>query len=490
MTLLLPILIPVIGGLIALFIRNIRTALGVLILISAAHLFITTAYWTIPPPAGEWLALDLPGHLFLTLTSVLFFIVSLYFVPYLLHAKQDGESIPRLFVPCLLGLLATLTLVMVSQHLALIWAGIEVALLVSAPLIYFYRKKSALEATWNRFLLCSVGIALALLAIFFLGAATDSETPLTLTALQKAKMAPLWLKAAFIMALIGYGTQMGLAPLHTWLPGVHSSAPAPVSALFSGTLLNTAFLGLLRFYQVVLAAGEEAFAQQLFLIFGFISMGVAAVRQTPSVRQTASVSMVHEDDYKRLLAYSSVGNMGVLAVGIGLGGNALMGMLLHVINHSFCQAGLFLLSGNLFRVYRTKTASPVRGALTRLPISGTLLAATLFAIGGMPPFGLFISKWIIFQSAMSSDQVGLGVLFISLMVIAFLGMARVFLPMLQGAPTEEAFDDPEPVLSIMPPLTLVLLVLVMGVYIPPPISEILTLTAQTLGGGGLPRGGP
>jgi formate hydrogenlyase subunit 3/multisubunit Na+/H+ antiporter MnhD subunit len=189
------------------------------------------------------------------------------------------------------------------------WAAIEATTLASAPLIYFYRKKSALEATWKYLLICSVGIALALLGTFFLGIAAsgtgDGAPPLVLDALQSAAphMARPWLKVAFIVALIGYGTKMGLAPMHTWLPDAHSQAPSPVSALLSGALLNCAFLGVLRFYQVVLASGDAAFARTLLLVFGFISIGLAAA------------FMIGQRDYKRLFAYSSVENMGILAVG-------------------------------------------------------------------------------------------------------------------------------------------------------------------------------
>src|SRR5690606_10002444 len=220
MALLLLVLGPALGGLMALAIKSVRIDLGVLLLVSTLHLATAVGLWFIPsPPLGSLLALDVTGHLFLTITSVVFLVVALYAVPYVLHATHDPQAAPQLFVPCLLWFLAAMTLVTVSQHLAVMWAAIEATTLASAPLIYFYRKKSALEATWKYLLICSVGIALALLGTFFLGIAAsgtgDGAPPLVLDALQGAAphMARPWLKVAFIMALIGYGTKMGLTPM-------------------------------------------------------------------------------------------------------------------------------------------------------------------------------------------------------------------------------------------------------------------------------------
>jgi hydrogenase-4 component F len=478
MALLLLVLVPAVGGLLALAIKSVRVDLGVLVAVCVLHVATAVELWFVPsPPLGSLLALDVVGHLFLTITSIVFLVVALYAVPYVLHATHDPQAAPHLFVPCLLWFLAAMTLVTVSQHLAVMWAAIEATTLASAPLIYFYRKKSALEATWKYLLICSVGIALALLGTFFLGIAAsgagDGAPPLVLDALENAAphMTRPWLKVAFIMALIGYGTKMGLAPMHTWLPDAHSQAPSPVSALLSGTLLNCAFLGVLRFYQVVLASGDAAFARTLLLVFGFLSIGLAAV------------FMVRQRDYKRLFAYSSVENMGILAVGVGLGGAATFGAMLHAVNHSLCKAALFLLAGNVLRVYGTTTAGDVQGVLRRLPLTGVLLTVAFLAIGGAPPFGPFMSELVIFQSAIRGSEVGLGILFIALLAVAFLGMAGVLLPMLQG---EGAADQPpvrEPTLSVVTPLCLCVAVFVLGVFVPAPLSEVLQSAAALLGGG-------
>jgi hydrogenase-4 component F len=477
MALLLLTLVPALGGLVAFAIKSVRFDLGVLLLVCLSHLASTVALWFFPSSSlGILLALDLPGHVFLTITSLLFFVVALYTVPYVLHATHHPQAAPRLFVPCLLWFLAAMTLVTVSQHLAVMWAGIEATTLASAPLIYFYRRKSALEATWKYLLICSVGIALALLGTFFLGIAAaglgEGTPPLVLQALKDSAphMTRPWLKVAFIMALIGYGTKMGLVPLHTWLPDAHSQAPSPASALLSGTLLNCAFLGVLRFFQICLASGDAGFAKTLLVLFGFASIGVAAA------------FMVGQRDYKRLFAYSSVENMGIVALGVGLGGAATFGAILHAVNHSLCKAALFLLAGNVLRAYGTTTAGEVRGVLRRLPLSGVLLTVAFLAIGGAPPFGPFVSELVIFQSAVRGSQLGLGIVFIALLAVAFIGMAGVLLPMLQGPRPPRAAPLREPTLSVITPLALCIAVLILGVYVPAPVAHALQRAAQLLGG--------
>jgi hydrogenase-4 component F len=425
---------------------------------------------------GTLLQLDVTGLIFLSITSVLFLVVALYTVPYILEGTHDKQAAPHRFVPCLLGFLAAMTLVSVTQNLALMWAAVEGTTLASAPLVYFYRRRGALEAAWKYLLLCSVGIALALLGTFCLGIAgsgvSGSGAGLTLEALTKVapSMARPWLKTAFVLALVGYGTKMGLVPLHTWLPDTHSQAPSPVSALLSGALLNCAFLAILRFFQVCIASGDFAFARMLLVVLGFVSIAVA------------SAFMVGQGDYKRLFAYSSIENMGVMAAGVGLGGAATYGAIFHSVNHSLCKAGLFLLAGNVLRAFGTTSAREARGVLARLPVTGILMMALFLAIGGVPPFGPFWSEFLIFQTALQGPDPWVGVLFVSLLAVAFLGMAGVLLPMLQGAPGQGTKRVREPKLSILAPLFLAAGALAVGIYLPPKLADALHRAASMLGG--------
>ena len=472
------VVVPALVGLIAVRIAGARAALGLLLLTSAAHLAATAALWLAPTGAGRGFLLGVGplGLLFLTTTSVVFLAASLYAIPYLLHGTYQSGATPHRFVPCLLWFLAAMTLVCVAHHLALMWAAIEATTLASAPLIYFYRRPGALEAAWKYLLICSVGIALALLGVFFLGVAASAAPGrppgLTLEALRAA--APLmsrpWLKAAFVLAIVGYGTKMGLAPLHTWLPDAHSQAPSPVSALLSGALLNCAFLAIARFVQICLASGDGAFARTLLLVLGFTSVALA------------TAFLVRQRDYKRLLAYSSIENMGIVAIGVGLGGSATYGAMLHTVNHSLCKAGLFFLSGNVLREYATTSASDVRGVLRRTPFTGALLLALLLAIGGAPPFGPFWSKFIIFRAAMDPPHAWAGMLFIGLLGVAFLGMSGTLLPMLQGTEGGRGGRRREDWLTLAAPMAMTAGAVMLGLFIPPALAAALRNASALLGG--------
>lgn len=479
MRLILLVGLPSVAGVITFFVRSVRFQLGALLASALLHAGLTASLWIDGdgPSPGSLLGADAAGVLFLSMCSTLFFAVSFYSIQYLLRGTHDAPSGLHRFVPNLLWFLAAMTLVTVSQNMALMWAAIEATTLASAPLIYFYRRRSALEAAWKYLLICSVGIAVALLGTFFLGVAASagqaSSPGLNLTALVNAapRLPRLWVDTAFLLALVGYGTKMGLAPLHTWLPDAHSQAPSPVSALLSGALLNCAFLGILRFYQVCAAAGEGPFARSMLLVMGFVSIGVAAA------------FMVGQKDYKRLLAYSSVENMGIIAVGIGLGGTAIYGALLHAINHSLCKAGLFMLAGNILHGFGTTSAQNVRGLVRHSPVTGTVLVAATFAIGGAPPFGPFVSEFTIFSATITGGQLWLGVLFLALLAVAFLGMAGVILPMAQGTPANAVSPArEEATLSIAPPLVLIVMILILGMYVPATLVNLLSRTAALLGG--------
>ena len=292
---------------------------------------------------GDWLALDAAGLLVLSIASLLFAASAVSTAATMARAPADDADTRRMTVltACLPGFLATMTLVCLSRHAGLLWVAVEATTLVSAPLVGLHRSARSLEATWKYLLVCSVGIAVALLGTYFLAAAASAADGehVTLAFPQliagARRLDPRWLKAAFILVLVGYGTKMGLVPFHTWLPDAHSEAPSAVSALLSGALLNCAFLGVLRFTGICEAAGLGPFARDTLVQIGLLTMVVA------------SALLLGQADYKRLLAWSSVEHMGILAVGIGLGGSGAWGSLFHAANHSLVKAALFLTAGNI-----------------------------------------------------------------------------------------------------------------------------------------------
>ncbi len=491
MLILALVLTPAFAGIAAFVVRADPLRRALLVVTAVAHTGMTAACWVLRPSPviNGSLALDAPGLLFLSITTALFLAAATYGLGYLSHEKHVPEkdfeegflftNAPEaIFTGCLLLFLAAMTLVTISQHFGLLWVAVEATTLASAPLIYFHRHHRSLEATWKYLLICSVGIALALLGNFLLAVSASGpgheSTPLLLAELMRNApqfRVPL-LKAAFLFLLVGYGTKMGLAPLHTWLPDAHSESPSVISALLSGALLNCAFLAILRALQVCAAAGQAAFCRDLFVWFGLVSMAVAAV------------FILGQSDYKRMLAYSSVEHMGILALGIGLGGAATFGAMLHAVNHSLTKAGLFFVAGNILAVYKTKSTAEVRGVMRILPASGLLWLAGFFAITGSPPFGPFLSEFTILKAALDHGHGAIAAVYLALLALIFIGMASVVLRMAQGTPSSEMkpATSNEALLAVVPPGLLAAAVLILGVYIPPFLSAALHDAAQTLGG--------
>lgn len=490
---LLLVLIPAAAALAAFLARSDRLRRGLLVAAAALHAALVGKAWAgggDPAAAPEaWLGIGSTEIGFLALTSLLFLVASVSAAGYLAReagrerVDDEGEfwienTREAVFTGCLLLFLATMTLVIVSRHVGLMWVAVEATTLSSAPLIYFHRQPRSLEATWRYLLVCSVGIALALLGNFFLAGAlprAGERAPMTFDALaaNAAHLNPAWLKAAFILILVGYGTKMGLAPLHTWLPDAHSEAPSVVSALLSGALLNCALLAILRTHAICVGGGLGDFSGGLLTLFGLLSMGIAAA------------FIVRQTDYKRLLAYSSVEHMGVISLGWGVGGVAAYGAGLHMVNHSLTKAMLFLLAGNLLAAWRTKRIAEVGGAARALPATCALWLAGLAALVGLPPFGLFVSEITILLGLIAKARHVEAALYLTFLAIVFVAIVRVALRMALGAPSARAKPAgaaKEARWEIGLPMFLGVAVLVLGLWIPAEIERVLRAMTFVLGG--------
>jgi hydrogenase-4 component F len=261
--------------------------------------------------------------------------------------------------------------------------------------------------------------------------------------------------------------------MHTWLPDAHSEAPSMVSTLLSGALLNCAFLGILRGNSVLNAAGLGHFSGELLVFFGLLSMVIAAV------------FLIRQADYKRMLAYSSIEHMGILALGMGIGGLAGTGAMLHAVCHSLTKGMLFLCAGQLLHVYRTKAARDVCHVLHTLPMTGFLWMAGFLAITGSPPFGLFISELTILKGALEKGRWAVAAGFLVALSVIFIAMARIVLPMVFGRPAPLS-ASPAPIREApwyaVPAVILGTGVLVLGLYIPPPVWQFLARAAILTGG--------
>ena len=400
MALLLIVFPAILAGL-ALIVNSNRMRPWLLPVAATGHLAGVLALLATPEAArwdlGLWLAPDAPGRLVLLLLSALFNICGWYSVGYL---RNRAERPNRVFCACVLALLTTTSLVACSQHLGVMWVAIEGSTLATAPLIYFNRTPRSIEATWKYLLIGSVGVALSLLGSFFLAYSAVGRGPeptlfmdeLIKQASEAPGLSLPWLQAAFVLLLVGYGTKMGLAPMHSWKPDAYGEAPGVVGALLAGGLTSCAFLILARVHHVCSVAGIGAYVDRTLVFMGLFSMAVAGV------------FMVNQKDFKRMLAYSSVEHMGILALGLGLGGAALFGALLHMVNNGITKGVLFLSAGNIHRAYGDKTTDVVKGAMRRLPLSGTLFLLGFFAVTGSPPFGPFISEFTILNGAFTGQQ--------------------------------------------------------------------------------------
>ncbi|HEY8088901.1 MAG TPA: proton-conducting transporter membrane subunit, partial [Polyangiaceae bacterium] len=358
------------------------------------------------------------------------------------------------------------------------WVAIEATTLTSAPLLNFLRTPRALEATWKYLLIGSVGIALALLGSLFLAYSAlyaGLRPSLLFDDLVRdgSHLSRPWLRAAFVLLFVGYGTKIGLAPMHTWKPDAYGEAPGIVGALLAGALTSCAFLALLRFFRVSVAAGDAAFVQSVMLVAGLFSMGVAAA------------FMARQKDFKRMLAYSSVEHMGILVVGLGVGGAAFFGSLLHMLNNGLTKGVLFLAAANIQRAYGSKSSDEVRGVLRRLPVSGALFLAGFFAITGSPPFGPFLSEFTILNAAVTSGRYVVAAVFLTLLVVVFIGMGATVMTVVQGAPSQRASSTTarDSLSSVGPSIALMVLVLGLGLYIPGPVDHLLRDAAASLQGG-------
>lgn len=474
---LLLIVIPVVFALICLALPDPRLRLASLVAGCLSHF--GAVIWSWSPDcrhsADSFFAIEPLGHLFITLVSVLFSATSIYFVGY--HRKALLSQ--RIFLACILGLLAALSAVCLSRHLGVLWVAIETASLMATPLIYFRLSARSLEATWKFLLMNSVGVAMALLGIFCIAvSAMKSEPVISLDwsdLIRRAgELDVVWLRAGFLLGLVGFGAKMGLSPLHSWKPDAYGEAPPPMAALLAGGMTLGAFLGILRMFQICSAAGLAEFAGGWLVVFGLLSIA------------TAAVFVVGNNDYRRIFAYTSVEHMGVMVVGVGLGLGGSYASMLHALHNTLNKGVLFLMAGFFWRIYQSNRVSDVRGAIHHHPAAGILFLGGLCATCGLPPFGMFFSELgILFAAAQRGSWWVLG-LFALTLCIVFVGVMTAMLPMVFGPPPENFQSAPggesrwRNITMLAPAATLLLTAFALGAYQPAFVKLALTEAAATL----------
>jgi len=329
------------------------------------------------------------------------------------------------------GLFAALMLASLETgNLGLLFVLIEASTLTSAALVGLEGKATSLEAAWKYVIISSLGVTIALagtLFLFYSASALHLAPDLRLTwpylFAHAHALAPASLRLAFLLAVVGYGTKVGLAPMHTWLPDAHAEAPSPASAMLSAALLNTGMYAIIRFLAIARAGLGPEFPRVVLLVFGFLSVIIGVL------------FMVRRGNFKRLFAYSSVEHMGIIAVALGFGGVlGLYGALLHTLNHAIAKAVLFLNSGDIALRYRTRESAGVRGLLAAVPLTGAALLLGSFAVLGSPPFGLFLSEFTIVRAGFAGASPVLPLLLLLLLAVAFVAFARTTTGMATGDP--------------------------------------------------------
>jgi hydrogenase-4 component F len=383
--------------------------------------------------------------------------------------RQIPASAPRRFYPLLHLFAFTMLLAVTTDDVGLMWVAVEATTLASVFLVNLEGSRASLEAAYKYLLICSVGVALAFVGtvlVYFadvhqFGHEAHALRWTTLLRLAPGLPGPV-LALAFVFLLVGYGTKAGLVPMHTWLPDAHSEAPAPVSALMSGVLLSVGIYAVIRFKAVVDLAAEPGFTRRLLLALGLASMALAAA------------FLWAPTNYKRMLAYSSIEHLGVVALGLGFGGAwGIAGALLHVANHALAKSVLFLLSGRIRAAFQSAEIGAVRGLLTAMPLTGRGFFAAMLALMGLPPSGLFVSELLIFGAGFRAGHVIVAAVGLLLLLVAFGGLLRAAHGMVFGLASAPARPEAGGWPAAAPIVVALGLLVLTGVAWPPGLAAAL-----------------
>lgn len=467
---LLLIILPLVGAAVAALWPNNRTRPWLLPIVGAIHVALSFWMLMVPPEVlpGAWLAFDPLARAVLPAVSLLYLVCALYGVTYL---QVRGERQNRYFVVSLLAVLGLLSAGHQARHLSLLWIATEAVTLAAVPLIHFNGTPRAFEATWKYLLVGGTGIALSLLGSFCLGYASlhgGGGGDLTFTALmaQGAGLSRPWVQMAWVLLLVGYGTKMGLAPMHTWKPDAYGEAPGIVGAVLAGGVTTVAFTAILRVRAVVSAAGESVIADRTLLAIGLFSMFVAALL------------LLGSRDFKRMLAYSSVEHMGILCIGAALGGAGVWAALFHVWGNSLTKGSLFMSVGNIRRAAGGRTMNEVSGMSVLTPVSAAMFVAGMFAVTACPPFSPFFSELRVIRTAFATGHIVAAGIFLCCLLVAFFGLSRLVFAIVDGRPRAASIatsrNFPETLGLILPPLVLLGFSLWLGLSTPTVLQDSWT----------------
>jgi hydrogenase-4 component F len=485
---LLIVLIPLFGALLLALKLSLARAGWINIAISASTFVATVVLALQVADAGQVTAMSFHVDAFnvylLVLTAFVGMTTSVFSRPYMRHVCETGKTTERgmrLYHAMYQAFMFTMLLALSTDNLGVMWVAVEGATLATVLLVSLYRTPEAIEAAWKYFILCGVGIALALFGTVLLYFAAqhvveDPATGLTWSTLYaySAGLEPSIMSIAFVFLLIGYGTKVGLVPMHQWLPDAHSEGPTPMSAVLSGLLLNVALYALVRLKMLVdgslATSATPQLAGYLLMGFGLLSFMVAGL------------FLHRQRDIKRMFSYSSIEHMGLMTFAFGLGGPlATFGALLHMLVHSLTKSAIFVTVGHAAHIAGTQSIDHIRGLIRTQPAVGWTLLIAVAAVAGFPPFGVFTSEFLLLTATMQSQPWFTVALLVGL-AVAFAGLFRHLHPMVYG----EAPAGQQPVQANMFPVMLHLgLVLWLGLSIPGFLASWLNRATELIAGASL-----
>ncbi len=469
------LVIPAACALLLALLPDDRTTARLNVLGTLATLLCALALFFVRPLPGPFLIVDDVNVVFIVLNTFVSFTTSIFSASYIAHELEIGRlthAYLRFYHAMYQTLMFAMNLALLANNVGLMWVAIELATLTTVLMVGIYRTHEALEAAWKYFILGSVGIALALFGTILVYLAASSVLGEGLDAMawnvlvQRApEFDPALLNLAFVFLLLGYGTKVGLAPLHAWLPDAHAEGPTPISAVLSGLLLNVALFALLRF-KMVMSANEQALAPGPLMV----SLGLASV-------VFAAFMLYRRDDIKRMFAYSSIEHMGIISFAFGMGGPlANFAGLLHMVMHSLTKSAIFFAVGHIAQVKGTQQMAAIRGLTASHPVLGWGLVLGVIAIVGLPPTGIFMSEFLILTSTFARAPALAIVLALGLLVALGALLYR-----LNGlAFGAEHGSNARAEASFVPMFTHLGLVLVAGIFLPGPLVAWFQHVAELL----------
>jgi hydrogenase-4 component F len=461
--------------------RPVRPAILTLMLVIAAVDAALATYFALSAPADQvvvfgagYFIADATSRLFLLVVNLVFVGIATYLWTRVRDTPELRDGIERLALFAL-AFIGASNLAILSNHALAAWVLVELTTLAAVPLIQFRITPARLQASWRYFLFSSVGLALSLLGFACLahGLELSGGHPPSffLEGLVEAARQPtgLWRRVGLALLLLGYGTKLGLAPMHTWLPETYHAAPPSVTALLGAVQFNVALVAVLRLLQAYGAAERELIGP-LLLTLGLATMALSAF------------GVIVTRNYVKLIAFASLNHGGVIAVGLGIGGSAAYGVVLYAASNAFIKAILFLTAGKIEAHYQTEDVRQVSGLVKDMPYSGLFFMVGTFALLGFPPFGSFLGELIIMSGLISAGHYFVFAAFCAILTVTFIATGRSVFPMIWGDPKKKVDWASQTVAMVLPKLVFLCALVAMGLYLPAPVNGLFRQVARGLGG--------